>query len=135
MKSAGTVIVDTWRITAVRAAQSAAPASQLMEHRWGQRRRCRARVCVSGGAGVGGTARVRDLSISGAFLETALPLQLYSQIALAVLRDDGSKHLFEFTAAVVRTTPDGVGIEWCEPVAGSVCQLLGCALECGAARE
>ena len=61
-----------------------------MEHRWGQRRRCRARVCVSAGAGVSGSARLRDVSISGAFLETALPLPLFAQIAIAVLRDDGS---------------------------------------------
>jgi hypothetical protein len=104
-----------------------------MEHRWGQRKRCRASVRVSAGAGVSGDARMRDVSTSGAFLETTLPLPLFSQLAIAVLGDDGSAHSYEFTAAVVRTEPGGVGIEWCEPVAGSICRLLGCAINCAAA--
>jgi hypothetical protein len=103
-----------------------------MEHRWGQRRRCRASVSVSTGAAVTGTARVRDVSTSGAFLETALPLPLFSQIAIAVLREDGATRSREFTASVVRAEPDGVAIEWCEPVAGSICCSLGCAIKCAA---
>ena len=61
---------------------------------------------------------MRDVSLSGAFLETTLPLPLFSQIAIAVRRDDGSTHLMEFTATVVRSDLGGVGIEWCEPVSG-----------------
>ena len=118
---------------AIRAAEAAAPSNPYMEHRWGQRRRCRARVCISAGAGITGTARVRDVSTSGAFLETALPLPLFSQIVVAVLSDDGAGHALEFSAAVVRHEPDGVGIEWCEPVAGSICRSLGCTLNCAAA--
>lgn len=130
MKSFGMQTSAASHQTAIRAAESAAPASPRMEHRWGQRRPCRARVGISAGAGITGTARVRDVSISGAFLETALRLPLFSQVAIAVLHDDGAKHALEFTAAVTRTEPDGVGIEWCEPVAGSICRLLGCTLDC-----
>jgi len=108
------------------------PASRFMEHRWGQRKRCRAGVCVSAG-GVAGSARVREVSTSGAFLETALPLLVNSQVTLAILRDDGSKCSPKLTATVVRTAPDGVGIEWCDPVAGSICRSLGCAINCSAA--
>ena len=90
-----------------------------MEHRWGQRKRCRARVSVSAGAGLAGSARLRNVSISGAFLETALPLPLFAQVAIAVLRDDGSTHALEFAACVVRVESGGAGIEWCEPVTGS----------------
>ena len=53
---------------------------------------CCAHVCVSAGAGVSGSARMRDVSLSGAFLETTLPLPLFSQIAIAVRHDDGSRH-------------------------------------------
>ena len=104
-----------------------------MEHRWGQRKLCRARMWISA-SGVAGSARVRDVSTSGAFLETALPLPVHSQVTLAILLDDASKCPLELTAVVVRTAPDGVGIEWCDPVAGSICRSLGCAINCSAAR-
>ena len=106
-----------------------------MEHRWGERKRCRARVCVSAGAGASGAGGMRDVSVSGAFLETALPLPLFSQIAIAVLSADGSTHAVEFTACVVRSEPDGVGVEWCEPVSGSICRCLGCDMQCAAAAQ
>ena len=125
---------SAWRLTAMHAATAAALTEPRMEHRWGQRKRCRARVCVSAGSGVGGFACLRNVSLSGAFLETALPLPLFSQIAIAVLRDDGSADAFEFTASIVRAAPGGVGIEWCEPVSGSICRHLGCALQCAAAQ-
>ena len=105
-----------------------------MEHRWGVRRACRARVHVSAGAGVTGTARLRNISMSGAFLETTLPLPLFSPVAIAVLNDCGSRHLVEFSATVIRAEPGGVGVEWCETADGSICGLLGCALDCAAAR-
>lgn len=129
MKNAGKHTAATCHLASATAAEAAALAGTRMEHRWGQRKPCRASVSVAAGAGVIGTARVRDVSISGAFLETALPLPLFSQIAIAVLRDDATRTL-EFMASVVRAEPDGVGIEWCEPVAGSICRLLGCAINC-----
>jgi hypothetical protein len=105
-----------------------------MEHRWGVRRPCRARVHVSAGAGVAGMARLRNISMSGAFLETALALPLFSPVAIAVLRNDGSRHAVEFSATVIRAEPGGVGIEWCVTADGSICSQLGCALHCTAAR-
>jgi len=134
MKSLGKQTTATRHLAAARAAEAAALAGPRMEHRWGRRKPCRASVSVSAGAGVIGTARVRDVSISGAFLETALPLPLFSQIAIAVLPDDAT-HTLEFMASVVRTEPEGVGIEWCEPVAGSICRLLGCAINCAVSPE
>jgi len=126
---------DAWtsqRVAALRAADAAVLGDPRMEHRWGQRRRCRARVCVSAGGGVSGYANLRDVSLSGAFLETALPLPRFAQIAIAILSHDGSSHAVEFNASVVRSAPGGVGIEWCEPVAGAICRHLGCTIDCGA---
>jgi hypothetical protein len=100
-----------------------------MEHRWGHRIRCQARVKVSGG----GTTRagyLHDVSLSGAFLETALPLLPLAQIGIAVLRDDGVTHFQEFPASVVRAEPGGAGIEWLETAHGSICRTLGCAEQC-----
>lgn len=130
MKSAAKHRRESWHQLAIRAAGTRGP--QFMEHRWGQRRPCVARVCVSAGAGVAGSGRLRNISMSGAFLETALPLPLFAQIAIAVLHDDGARHRVEFTATVVRSESDGVGIEWNETADGPICRLLGCAAECGA---
>jgi hypothetical protein len=107
-----------------------APAPHAMEHRWGRRRACRARVSVSAGAEVKGSGQLRNVSMSGAFLETRLQLPLSSQIAIAVLRDDGARLGDEFIATVVRQDRQGVGIEWLEGADGPVCHMLGCASHC-----
>jgi hypothetical protein len=136
MDASGNQSSATWTtscLAAIRAADAAVLADPRMEHRWGQRRSCRARVRVSAGAGVAATVRVRNVSISGAFLETTLRLPLFSQVDIAVLRGDGSTHGVEFAASVVRAEPGGIGIEWCEPVLGSICPALGCTMQCGAA--
>jgi hypothetical protein len=104
-----------------------------MEHRWGPRRPCRARICVSAGGGITGVGRLRDISMSGAFVETAVPLPLFAQLAIAVLRDDGSTHQLEFTAVVVRRDEDGAGIEWCDPDSVSICRALNCGIDCAQA--
>lgn len=104
-----------------------------MEHRWGIRRPCKARVSVLAGSGLHGVGRLRNISMSGAFLETALPLPQYTQLTIAVLRGDGSHHLLEFPAVVVRHDADGVGLEWCDPNPGKICHKLGCGVECALA--
>jgi hypothetical protein len=101
-----------------------------MEHRWGWRRPCRARVCLLLRGTATGFGKLRDVSMSGAFLETGLSLPMFTQLALAVVLDDGS-HCGEFRGTVVRREPAGFGIEWSEPVAGSICDALGCGASCG----
>jgi hypothetical protein len=123
-------VPSPWQKLAARAAEMFADA-QRMEHRWGIRRPCLARVSVSAGSGITGIGRLRNVSMSGAFLETALPLPLYAQLAVAVLHGDGSSHVLEFPAVVVRHEPGGVGLEWCDANPGRICQKLGCKVECG----
>ncbi len=108
---------------------TAHPADRWMEHRWGWRRPCRAQVSVAAAGGLTGAGTLRNVSMSGAYLDTALPLPLFAQIAVAVLLDDGTR-CAEYTATVVRRDAKGVGIEWAEPVAGSICCALGCAATC-----
>jgi hypothetical protein len=105
-------------------------AKRWMEHRWGWRRPCRARVCVSTRGRMAGFGKLRDVSMSGAFLQTALSLPMFTQVTIAVLLDDGS-HCEEFAATVVRREAGGVGVEWSEPVAGPICHALGCGTNCG----
>jgi hypothetical protein len=105
-----------------------------MEHRWGQRIDCGARVHVSTGTGGGGGAgRLRNVSMSGAFLESAIALPLFARITLAVLRDDAPlRHANEVVASIVRREADGFGIEWCETPASAICGILGCTTRCAA---
>jgi len=103
--------------------------ARVMEHRWGHRRPCSARVRITGSAGFAGQGQLRNISMSGAYLETDLPLSLFSRLTVAVLRDDGSQHA-EYTATVVRRDREGFGLEWLEASDGPVCHMLGCASEC-----
>jgi hypothetical protein len=135
MKIAAAQGTNAWQNLAVRAADSAVEPGNWMEHRWGRRRPCRARVSVSASGGISGIGRLRDVSMSGAFLETAVPLPVFAQLAIAVLRDDGSTHAVEFPAVVVRRDPSGVGIEWCDPGSVSICDALGCRLDCTAIHQ
>jgi hypothetical protein len=134
MKIAAAQNHPTWQAIAVRSANAGTPRGNWMEHRWGPRRPCRARVCVSAGGGASGLGQLKDLSMSGAFLETAVPLPLFAQLAIAVLRNDGATHQLEFTAVVVRHDENGVGIEWCDPDPGSICAALNCGIDCGYAQ-
>ena len=134
MKTATARNCDTWHPIARRAADALVHGPNFMEHRWGRRRPCRARVCLSTGGGIVGPGRLRDVSMSGAFLETAVTLPIFAQLAIVVLRDDGATHQLEFPAVVVRHAEDGVGIEWCDPQAGSICCALNCGMDCGYAK-
>jgi hypothetical protein len=106
------------------------PQPFLMEHRWGQRWPCRANVRLVAGPGIGGAGRVRDVSASGAFIETSLELPVYARVGLLVLGNESATHAAEIAASVVRVARDGIGVEWCETPAGSICARLGCATRC-----
>jgi hypothetical protein len=119
---------DRWP-SAAREAAAAFPVERRMEHRWGRRRPCRARVRVTARGGIAGAGVLRNVSMSGAFLETTLSLAPFTQITVDVLLDDGSQ-CGEYQGTVMRRQADGVGIEWTESVAGSICKALGCAAHC-----
>ena len=123
-----------WKAVAVAATSQGRKAPE-MEHRWGMRRLCRASVSVSAGPGAVANGRLRNVSMSGAFIETDLPLPVFAQVSVSLRRDDGADHGIEFTATVVRTEPGGVGVEWCETADCSICRLMGCASECAAALD
>ena len=102
-----------------------------MEHRWGQRIDCGSQVRISAGPGITGGGRLRNVSSSGAFVETTMSLPQNSRITLVVARHGGSgDREVETMASVVRKTAEGVGIEWCESEFRTVCGLLGCAAPC-----
>ena len=75
---------------------------------------------------------MRDVSMSGAFIETAMPLSLLAQVEIAVSHRDGPG-VTELAGCVVRVERDGVAVEWTEVSPEAICPLLGCNSPCAAA--
>jgi hypothetical protein len=99
-----------------------------MEHRFGRRSVCGSVVRISAGTGIAGVGRLRDVSLSGAYVQTALDLPLYGLLSLTRATPEESG--IELLAAVVRRDANGVGVEWCETPACSICRIFGCAQPC-----
>ena len=114
-----------------RIAARPAPVSRrdavFMEHRFGQRFRCGTAVRLSSGDGVTGGGRLANVSLSGAYVETALDLPLFALIEIATERRD---HEVEMRGSVVRKDSRGVGVEWSETPARPICRIFGCTKQC-----
>ena len=106
------------------------PRPVFMEHRWGQRMRCQARVRISAGGEFTGAGRVRDVSSSGAFIETSSVLPVHVRVTLLVIGNESSTRVVEIAATVVRVARDGLAVEWCDTPGGSICPVLGCTTPC-----
>ena len=101
--------------------------SLFMEHRFGRRFRCGTAVHVSADSGVAGEGRLANVSLSGAYVQTALDLPLFALVDLVASRDGRT---VERRACVVRKEATGVGVEWCETPTRSICQIFGCPKHC-----
>jgi hypothetical protein len=87
-----------------------------MEHRWGERLSLWADVRVHY-CGESADGRVRDASLSGAYVETPLRLPSYCRIELEF-------HGVAIPACVVRQNATGVGVEWCEFAPSAIIRTL-----------
>jgi hypothetical protein len=100
-----------------------------MEHRWGTRKPVLLRVTLTTAGGVAAAGVLRDISVSGAFIATEVPMNLHEQIKLTVYGGPHRrKQLGSFDAHVVRKTPradkdKGIGIEWSELAPQSLSML------------
>jgi hypothetical protein len=99
-----------------------------MDHRWGQRQATNIAVHVAATSGATGAARVVNVSLTGAYLETSAPLRRH---ALVYLTPSSSRHNCaggsrRIAANVVRHDALGVGLEWCQPLrkGGHIALLL-----------
>ncbi len=126
---------ENTRMVAAPHPQALAPAEVQphggMEHRWGRRIPCGSEVRITTGAAQRGQGRMRDVSMSGAYLETSMPLPLHTAVVVSVIRANGSET--ELRGNVVRRDAAGVGVEWSEASHGAICPVLGCATPCPAA--
>lgn len=83
-----------------------------MEHRWGRRQPTDVKVRVASTDKIG-TGRILNISMTGAFMATKMPLRLLSVVYVA---SSSSRRVRStgMPAFVVRHDAEGVGLEWCE---------------------
>lgn len=94
-----------------------------MEHRWGNRVPTDVEVQVLADPATAGWGRLRDISISGGFIETALRIRPLSTLCMTVpaTRFEGVRNVH---AVVVRGQADGVGVEWFDGGSDVIVTLL-----------
>jgi PilZ domain-containing protein len=92
-----------------------------MEHRWGERFRINQTVTVRDAKGWTAVARLRDVSISGAFIECRHPFDTASWVTVHF--GHGS-HSVAVDGFIARWTREGLGIEWSEFAPEVVTELL-----------
>ena len=75
--------------------------------------------------GLRGFGRIRDVSISGAWIATGLPAKLlsYVQVGFTAMRK-GRKTVARVEGVVVRIANQGFGVEWCELAHPAVLPIL-----------
>src|SRR5689334_13434593 len=94
-----------------------------MEHRWGNRVATDLRVQVFVDPASTAWGKLRDISVSGGFLETELQVPVLSTLCMTVpaTRTEGVRVIH---AIVIRDVDDGVGVEWFDNDAEAVAQLI-----------
>ena len=94
------------------------------EHRWGARIRVSVPVRVSSPSETAIDGRMRNLSLSGALVTTALAAPLNSRIAVTLTPPSPSQDDAVIEAHVTRRDNGEVGIEWCQFAPAAVKDLL-----------
>ena len=85
-----------------------------MDHRWGGRQATNVVVQVVAKTGTTGAGRVINVSLTGAYVETNLPLRLFAIVYLEPANPASVDIDRRIAASVVRHDARGVGLEWCE---------------------
>ena len=92
--------------------------SDPMEHRWGQRFTVELPVRLDAGGRALGRGVLRNASISGALIETALELSVFSNLVVSI------PSVGDLAASVVRSAPGSFAIEWRDMSCPSIVALL-----------
>jgi hypothetical protein len=96
-----------------------------MEHRWGDRIDCNIDVKLLALPASIGWGRLRNVSASGAYIQTPLALRTLSIVSLRPVSDRESGGPGNaIRAAVVRRDESGVGIEWVDSESTEVAAIL-----------
>lgn len=86
----------------------------FMEHRWGNRHAANLLVSFTLQSGQRGVGRVLNISTTGAYLQTEMPLRILTLIDLFI--DAVIPRGARFTGCVMRHDQGGVGLEWESPI-------------------
>jgi hypothetical protein len=96
-----------------------------MEHRWGCRVSTGIDVQLFGLPATIGWGRLRDASVSGGFIETALTLRTLSVMRVTFPGGGHGKYTAPFVdAIVVRRTPEGLGVEWLDGASQVIASIV-----------
>lgn len=98
-----------------------------MEHRWGQRAPCCVEVTIRCRPSMLGRGYLRDISVSGGFIESDLDPVMASRIALAYSFGSKASARPKLRGWVVRNADRGFGVEWDPLSAAAVRALLQAA--------
>jgi hypothetical protein len=93
-------------------------------HRWGQRIAVNIPVLVAAHASPAIHGHLKNLSLSGALMETDYELRLHAYIEISIKLPEMGRSAMRVMARVMRMSKDGVGVEWCEFAPSAVKDLL-----------
>lgn len=97
-----------------------------MDHRWGKRLPVDIEVFLEGPSGARAIGRIRNVSVSGALIATRLRVPPLARVSVTTA-GRSEPDTAEAIAYVVRQTPFGLGIEWCELAPAPVRAMLAAA--------
>ena len=96
-----------------------------MEHRWGNRHEISQPVHIGTRDGSVARGRTRNVSMSGAFVVSPLPVSLFSYVQVQFTATlNGKRTATAIEGQVVRKDVTGFGIEWCEYAPAAVRALV-----------
>jgi PilZ domain len=85
-----------------------------LEHRWGARVQVNIPIRVEARPLPMGSGWMKDLSLSGALIESDRDLRLHTLVEVSIALPPPSSRTAVLKAHVSRKFDEGVGIEWCE---------------------
>ena len=92
--------------------------------RWGQRIPVDIPIQVAAHASPAIHGRLKNLSLSGALMETNHELRLHAYIEISIKLPETGRSAMRIMARATRKLKDGVGVEWCEFAPSAVKDLL-----------
>lgn len=96
-----------------------------MEHRWGQRVTLEVPVRLDAAGRTLGRGVLRNASVSGGFIETALELPIYTHLGVTLpAAREAAPDCRRLEACVVRVQPGGIAVEWRDMACPSLVALL-----------
>jgi hypothetical protein len=95
-----------------------------MEHRWGQRFSVDIPAQLGCRPAAIGLGRVRNLSLSGAYVATALRPALFAHVEVVISDFDHGSQSRTLSGFVVRHDAEGFGIEWSQFGSAQIAALL-----------